>query len=85
MQVLLSSIGSRDDVQPLVALGVELPALGHHARLCLAPNFKEWVESYGLECIPIGPVLPAGPLAVVIAADVADDVCLNGQAALRVS
>jgi vancomycin aglycone glucosyltransferase len=36
---------------------VELQALGHRAKLCVAPNFKEWVESYGLECIPIGPDL----------------------------
>ncbi|HTP02930.1 MAG TPA: glycosyltransferase [Anaerolineales bacterium] len=57
MQILLSSIGSRGDVQPLVALGVELHALGHRARLCVAPNFREWVESYGLECVPIGPDL----------------------------
>lgn len=57
MQVLLSSIGSRGDVQPLLALALELRALGHHARLCVAPNFKEWIESYGLECTPIGPDL----------------------------
>jgi vancomycin aglycone glucosyltransferase len=57
MQVLLSSIGSRGDVQPIVALAVELQALGHRARLCVAPNFKEWIESYGLECTPIGPDL----------------------------
>ncbi len=57
MQVLLSSIGSRGDVQPLLALALELQAMGHAARLCVAPNFKEWIESYGLECIPIGPDL----------------------------
>ena len=57
MQVLLSSIGTRGDVQPIVALGVELQALGHRARMCVPPNFKEWVESYGLECVPIGPDL----------------------------
>lgn len=57
MQVLLSSIGSRGDVQPILALGLELQALGYRARLCVAPNFKEWVESYGLECVPIGPDL----------------------------
>ncbi len=57
MQVLLSSIGSRGDVQPIVALALELQALGHHARLCVAPNFKEWIESYGVECTPIGPDL----------------------------
>jgi vancomycin aglycone glucosyltransferase len=57
MQVLLSSIGSRGDVQPILALALELRALGHQARLCVAPNFKAWIESYGLECVPIGPDL----------------------------
>jgi vancomycin aglycone glucosyltransferase len=57
MRVLLSSIGSRGDVQPIVALALELRALGHRARLCVAPNFKAWIESYGLECTPIGPDL----------------------------
>jgi vancomycin aglycone glucosyltransferase len=57
MQVLLSTIGSRGDVQPILALALELRTLGHQARLCVAPNFKEWIESYGLECVPIGPDL----------------------------
>jgi vancomycin aglycone glucosyltransferase len=57
MQVLLSSIGSRGDVQPILALALELQALGHRARLCVAPNFKEWVEAHGVECAPIGPDL----------------------------
>jgi len=57
MRVLLSSIGSRGDVQPILALGLELQALGHEARLCVAPNFKPWIESHGLECHPIGPDL----------------------------
>ena len=54
MQVLLSSIGTRGDVQPIVALGLKLQALGHKARLCVPPDFKDWVEAYGLECVPIG-------------------------------
>ncbi len=57
MRILLSTIGSRGDVQPILALGLELQALGHRARLCVAPNFKDWIEAYGLECIPIGPDL----------------------------
>lgn len=57
MQVLLASIGSRGDVQPLIALGLELRASGHRSRLCVAPNFREWIESYGLECVAIGPDL----------------------------
>jgi vancomycin aglycone glucosyltransferase len=57
MKVLISSIGSRGDVQPILALALELRALGHNASLCVAPNFKDWVESFGLACIPIGPDL----------------------------
>ncbi|WP_394849114.1 glycosyltransferase [Pendulispora brunnea] len=57
MKVLISSIGSRGDVQPLLALALELRALGNDVSLCVAPNFKEWVESFGLRCIPIGPDL----------------------------
>jgi vancomycin aglycone glucosyltransferase len=57
MKILISSIGSRGDVQPILALGLALRALGHAARLCVAPNFKDWVESSGLECLPIGPDL----------------------------
>ena len=57
MKVLISSIGSRGDVQPILALALELKALGHIPSLCVAPNFKEWVESYGVDCIPIGPDL----------------------------
>jgi vancomycin aglycone glucosyltransferase len=57
MKVLLCSIGSRGDVQPVLALALELRALGHNASLCVAPNFKDWVESFGLACVPIGPDL----------------------------
>lgn len=57
MKVLISSIGSRGDVQPILALALELKNLGHEASLCVAPNFKDWVESFGVACIPIGPDL----------------------------
>jgi hypothetical protein len=40
MKVLISSIGSRGDVQPILAL--ELRAGGHNVSLCVAPNFKDW-------------------------------------------
>lgn len=55
MKILLSTIGSRGEVQPLLALALELRELGHDATLCAPPNFKDWVESYGLRCVPIGP------------------------------
>src|SRR5690349_6151220 len=55
MKVLMSTIGTRGDVQPLLALAVELRALGHTSTLCVAPNFREWVESYGVGFHPLGP------------------------------
>ena len=57
MKILMSTIGTRGDVQPLIGLGLELAALGHTVKLCVAPNFKEWVESFGFACHPIGPDL----------------------------
>lgn len=55
MRVLLSSIGSRGDVQPILALALELRKLGHHGALLVPPNFKAWVESFGIECLTVGP------------------------------
>jgi vancomycin aglycone glucosyltransferase len=66
VRVLLSTIGSRGDVQPLVALALELRALGAEARLCVPPDFREWIVSLGFHVTPIGPELrafTAGPNA----------------------
>jgi vancomycin aglycone glucosyltransferase len=57
MRVLLSTIGSRGDVQPLVALALELKALGQDVHLCVPPDFREWIEGLGLEVTTIGPEL----------------------------
>ena len=71
MRVLLSTIGSRGDVQPLVALAFQLRALGQEVRLCVPPDFREWIESLGLPVTPIGPELrkfaastPSAPLGL---------------------
>lgn len=55
MKALLAAQGSRGDVQPIISLALELRVLGHEATLVVPPNFKEWIESFGLACIPIGP------------------------------
>src|SRR4051812_42753928 len=55
MRVLLSTIGSRGDVQPLVALAVQLIALGQEARICAPPDFRDWIEGFGIPFVPIGP------------------------------
>lgn len=59
MRVLLSTIGSRGDVQPLVALALQLKALGQEVRLCVPPDFRDWIESLGMPVTPIGPELRA--------------------------
>ena len=55
MRVLLSTIGSRGDVQPLVALASHLKALSHEVRVCVPPDFREWIENLGIPVTPIGP------------------------------
>lgn len=67
MKILLSSIGSRGDVQPILALALELQALGHRALICAAPNFQTWVESFGVDFTPIGPDLEQWTRASVTA------------------
>src|ERR671927_469851 len=57
MRVLLSTIGTRGDVQPLVALALQLKALGQEVRLCAPPDFRDWIDSLGIPVTPIGPEL----------------------------
>jgi vancomycin aglycone glucosyltransferase len=61
MRVLLSTIGSRGDVQPLVALATRLTALGHRPRVCAPPDFAGWIAGLGIAFVPIGP--PVRPTA----------------------
>jgi vancomycin aglycone glucosyltransferase len=68
MRVLLSTIGSRGDVQPLVALALQLKELGQRGRVCAPPDFREWIEGLGIEFVPLGPEVrstakPGSPLA----------------------
>lgn len=57
MRILLSTIGSRGDVQPLVALASALRSLGEDTHLCVPPDFRDWIESLGFAVTPIGPEL----------------------------
>ncbi|MBX7186059.1 MAG: glycosyltransferase [Vicinamibacteria bacterium] len=54
MRILLSTIGSRGDVQPMAGLAVELRELGEEVRLCAPPDFRDWVERLDLPFFPIG-------------------------------
>lgn len=57
MRVLLSTIGSRGEVQPVMALASELRALGQDVRLCVPPDFRDWLAGLGFAVTPIGPEL----------------------------
>ncbi len=54
MRALLSSVGTRGDVQPILALGSRVRDLGHEVRLCTPPNFVEWARGHGFEAVPVG-------------------------------
>ncbi|KAJ7124733.1 glycosyltransferase family 1 protein [Mycena crocata] len=43
------TIGSRGDVQPYIALAKGLMADGHKVRIATHGEFKEWIETYGIE------------------------------------
>ncbi|MEH0938501.1 glycosyltransferase [Micromonospora psammae] len=57
MRVLLSTYGSRGDVEPLVGLAVRLRALGVEARVCAPPDeeFAERLAGVGVPLVPFGP------------------------------
>jgi len=54
MRVLLSSYGSRGDVQPLVALGLALQTLGAEPLVC-APSDAEFAELLERAGLPLAP------------------------------
>lgn len=54
MRILISAVGTRGDVQPVLALALNVRSLGHEARLCVPPNFVGWATELGFEAIPVG-------------------------------
>ena len=54
MRVLLSTFGSRGDVQPLLALAVALRALGVDARVCAPPD-EEFIKLFAAADVPLLP------------------------------
>jgi vancomycin aglycone glucosyltransferase len=57
MRVLLTTIGTRGDVQPLLALAYGLQSEGHQAAFCAPPDFATWIGELGFPFTPIGPPL----------------------------
>src|SRR5262245_32656265 len=57
MRVLLTSWGSRGDIEPLAALAFHLRELGSEVRVCAPPDeeFAELIARVGVTPIPLGP------------------------------
>ena len=54
MRVLLSSWGSRGDVEPLMGFALRLRELGAEVRVCAPPDFAELAARADVQLIPMG-------------------------------
>lgn len=54
MRVVLATVGSRGDIQPMLALAQALAARGHAPLVAAPPNFASWVQGLGLDFVPLG-------------------------------
>ena len=55
MKFVLAAHGTRGDVEPCAAVGVELLRRGHEVRMAVPPNLIGFVESTGLAAVGYGP------------------------------
>lgn len=53
MNITILTYGSRGDVQPFLPLSVGLVKRGHAVRLAAPSRFKEFVEGYGIQFVPL--------------------------------
>lgn len=49
MKITILTIGTRGDVQPLIALGLGLKQAGHSIKIVTHSIFKFWIESCGFD------------------------------------
>jgi UDP:flavonoid glycosyltransferase YjiC (YdhE family) len=54
LRIVLATVGSRGDVQPMLALAQALVAREHIPVVAAPPNFETWVRSLGFEFAPLG-------------------------------
>lgn len=69
LRVVLATMGSRGDVQPMLALALALRARGHVPVFCAPPDFEPWIAAHGFEFygagMDVGAFLSAHASAVV--------------------
>lgn len=54
MHITCLTVGSRGDVQPYIALCKGLLKDGHRCRIASHPEYRKWVEGYGIEFAEVG-------------------------------
>ena len=54
MNILMLVVGSRGDVQPFIAIALELQEYGHRVRLATHAGFRRFVENQGIEFFDLG-------------------------------
>ncbi len=54
LRIVLATVGSRGDVQPMLALAQALAGRGHVPVVAAPPNFEGWVRGLGFEFAPLG-------------------------------
>src|SRR5690348_4985997 len=55
MRFVLAVHGTRGDVEPCAAVGLELQRRGHGVQMAVAPNMVEFVEAANLAAVRYGP------------------------------
>ncbi|MEO0565560.1 MAG: glycosyltransferase, partial [Chloroflexota bacterium] len=53
MKIRMFAVGSRGDVQPILALSKGLQAAGHEISLVASTDFADWVRAHGIAYIPV--------------------------------
>ena len=53
MKVVISTLGSRGDIQPYLALAMALQQAGHRVTLSAPQTYAEWIQSYGVNVHPV--------------------------------
>ena len=53
MKITILAIGTRGDVQPLIALGLGLKLAGYTVKIVTHSIFASWIKSYGFDFDPI--------------------------------
>jgi UDP:flavonoid glycosyltransferase YjiC (YdhE family) len=54
VKAVISTVGSRGDVQPLLALSEGLRRAGHEVSFLAPPNFEKWVRALGFPFSAVG-------------------------------